>query len=67
MAKTREAAVAVVGIDIGKYSFHVVGPSDRHRFVSAFPSLADLFALLGQVAEVPVPDIGRPGRSPQHG
>ncbi len=25
MAKTREAAVAVIGIDIGKNSFHVVG------------------------------------------
>jgi transposase len=33
MAKTREAAVAVVGIDIGKYSFHVVGLDRRGAIV----------------------------------
>jgi transposase len=33
MAKRREAAVAVVGIDIGKYSFHVVGLDRRGAIV----------------------------------
>jgi transposase len=33
MAKTHEAAVAVVGIDIGKYSFHVVGLDRRGAIV----------------------------------
>src|SRR5215831_608396 len=33
--------------------------SDRHRFVSAFPSLADLFALVRQVADVPNCDINQ--------
>ena len=33
MAKTREAAVAVIGIDIGKYSFHVVGLDRRGAIV----------------------------------
>jgi hypothetical protein len=33
MAKASEAAVAVVGIDIGKYSFHVVGLDRRGAIV----------------------------------
>jgi transposase len=33
MAKTREAAVAVIGIDMGKYSFHVVGLDRRGAIV----------------------------------
>src|SRR5215469_4932270 len=33
MAKTREAAVAVIGIDIRKYSFHVVGLDRRGAIV----------------------------------
>ena len=33
MAKTREAAVAVIGIDIGKYSFHIVGLDRRGAIV----------------------------------
>ena len=38
MAKTREAAVAVIGIDIGKYAFHIVGCNRAATEVVAQPS-----------------------------
>ena len=33
MSQTQNAAIAVVGIDIGKNSFHIVGHDDRGAIV----------------------------------
>jgi transposase len=33
MPATAQTAIAVVGIDIGKNSFHIVGPDDRGAIV----------------------------------
>ena len=33
MAQTQNAAIAVVGIDIGKNSFHIVGHDERGAIV----------------------------------